>query len=181
MPFDSSDLRRRGIPTGRSTRELESIRFDEIVYLTAEGIAEAQTKLDLNTAEVLETLGETRVENLPRTVTREIQPDGTIETETETATRSLLELGFTPARYQFSETTIEVEMDLKITEEETTDREEEGTRYGIYGGTYEVTEERKYDRSVEANAKVTTTIEPVPMPVDVTPEETYTRTDEESE
>lgn len=181
MPFNISDLRQRGIPTGRSQREIESIRFDEVIYLTAEGIAEAQTKLDLNTAEVLETLGKTEVDNLPRTVTRNIQPDGTIETETETATRSLLELGFTPNRYQFSETTIEVELDIKITEEEQEDTEEEGSRYGIYGGTYEVTEERKYDRSVEANAKVTTTIEPVPLPIDATLGETWERTDEDNE
>lgn len=179
MPFDIHDLKTRGIPTGKSRREVRAIRFDEIIYNTAEAIAEAQTKLDLNTAEVLETLGKTEVDNLPREITREIQPDGTIETKTETDSMSLLELGFTPNRYQFAETTIDLELDIQITEEVTEEREEEGPQYGIYGGTYELTEERKYDRSVEANATVSTTIEPVPLPVDLTPAERYERPDEE--
>lgn len=133
---------------------------------------------------MLETLGEKEVENLPREIIREIQPDGTIETTTtETDSMSLLELGFTPDRYQFSETTIDLELDIRITEEESTDREEEGPEYGIYGGTYELTEERKYNRSVEANASVSTTIEPVPLPVDLTPADRYERSegDEEEE
>lgn len=67
-----------------------------------------------------------------------------------------------------------LELDIQITEER-----EEGPQYGIYGGTYELTEERKYDRSVEANATVSTTIEPVPLPVDLTPAERYERPDEE--
>lgn len=181
MPFNIADLRRRGLPTNRQQRELKQIQFDELVYLTAEGIAEAQTKLDLNTAEVLETLANTEIENLPRSVTRTVTADGSITTETETETVSLLELGFTPTRYQFSETTVELNLDMRVVEEGTTEEEREGKRYGIYGGTYEVTEERKYDRSVESNATITATLEPVPLPVELAPAETYNQSEEPPE
>ncbi len=181
MPFDIADLHRRGIPAKRQQRELNNIRFDDLLYLTAEGIAEAQTKLDLNTAEVLETLAATEIENLPRSVTRTITSDGTVDIDTDTETVSLLELGFTPTRYQFSETTIELNLDLRISEETTTNEEREGQRYGIYGGTYEITEERKYDRTVESNASVKATLEPVPLPVELSPAETYERENSSTE
>lgn len=174
MPFDVTDLRQRGIPLNRQTREQSDIPLGDFIYLTAEGIAEAQTKLDMSTAEVMRELGEATVDGIPREVTREIQPDGTVTTRTRTESASLLELGFTPTRYQFSETSIEINLDLRVNEEETTESEEEG-RYALWGGTYEVTEERKYKESVEANATVSATIEPVPLPVDLSPSEGYTQ------
>ncbi|WP_331234411.1 hypothetical protein [Natronorarus salvus] len=43
MPIRVTDLQRRALPLeGRSTREKE-VSFADLVYLTAEGVAEAQT------------------------------------------------------------------------------------------------------------------------------------------
>lgn len=145
--------------------------FDDLLYLLAESVANAQTKLDLTTAEVLETLAETEVDIVPE-VTRRIQEDGSVETETApTETRSLLELGFTPTRYQFSEASVEVGFDISITEQEERESESEGRAFGLRAGTYEVKEQRKYDREVEANARINARLEPVPLPVELSPAE----------
>jgi hypothetical protein len=145
--------------------------FDDLVYLLAESVATAQSKLDLTTAEVLETLAETEVDVVPR-VTRRVGEDGTVETESAAAEpRSLLELGFTPTRYQFSEATVDVGVDIHITEHEERDSESEGRAFGLRAGTYEVTEQRKYDREVEANAHISARLEPVPLPVELSPTE----------
>ena len=145
--------------------------FDDLIYLLAESVASAQTKLDLSTAEVLETLAETEVDVVPQ-VTRRVDEDGAVETETApTEARSLLELGFTPTRYQFSEATVEVGVDISVTEHEGRDSESEGRAFGLRAGTYEVTEQRKYDREVSANATINARLEPVPLPVELSPAE----------
>lgn len=172
MPIRPHDLRHRGIATGIATREEPEIPFDDLIYLLAESIAEAQTKLDLSTAEVMETLAETEVEVVPQ-ITRQFDADGNLATETaESESRSLLELGFTPTRYQFSEATVEVGVDISVTEEEEHESESEGPRLGLWAGTYEVKEQRKYDRTVEANAQIQARLEPVPVPAELSPPET---------
>lgn len=172
MPIRPRDLHHRGIASGIATREEPEIPFDDLIYLLAESISEAQTKLDLSTAEVMETLAETEVDVVPQ-VTRHLEDDGSLTTETaEPEARSLLELGFTPTRYQFSEATVEVGVDISVTEEEEREAESEGPRLGLRAGTYEVKEQRKYDRNVEANAQIQARLEPVPVPVELSPQET---------
>lgn len=171
MPIRPSDLRLRGIAPTFPVREEPDMPFDDLIFLLAESVAGAQTKLDLSTAEVLETLAETEVDVVPQ-VTRRIDEDGTVSMETAPPeSRSLLELGFTPTRYQFSEATVDVGVDISVVEEEERETETEGRRFGLRAGTYEVKEERKYDRTVEANAQIHARLEPVPLPVDLSPAE----------
>ena len=145
--------------------------FDDLVYLLAEGVADAQAKLDASTAELLETLAETEVDVVPG-VTRTIEADGTVETETASpVARSLLELGFTPSRYQFSEATVEVNVDISVSESESRDVETEDRSLGLRAGTYEVTQQRKYDRGVESNARLRAQLEPTPLPIELAPSE----------
>lgn len=152
--------------------------FDDLVYLLAESVASAQTKLDLSTAEVLETLAETEVDVVPQ-VTRRIDEDGAVETElAESEPRSLLELGFTPTRYQFSEATVDVGVDIRVTQQEERESESEGRLYGLRAGTYEVTHQRKFDREVSANANINARLEPVPLPIDLSPAEARGATEE---
>lgn len=185
MPIDADDLRSRGIATGGTTRDESDLPFGDLVYLMAEGVAEAQTKLDLSTAELLAVLAETDVDVVDQ-VTRRIEADGSLTTDTAAPeSRSLLELGFTPTRYQFSEATLEMGFDLSLTEEEETESEHEGRefgggRIGLRAGTYEVNEYRKYRRDVSANANLTATLEPVPLPTQLSPTETLEEPEEEN-
>lgn len=177
MPIDADDLRSRGIAGGGTTRDESDLPFGDLVYLMAEGVAEAQTKLDLSTAELLSVLAETDVDVVPQ-LTRTVGTDGSVTTDAAAPeSRSLLELGFSPTRYQFSEATLEMGFDLSLTEEEETDTEREGRefgggRLGLQAGTYEINEYRKYRRDVSANANLTATLVPVPLPTQLSPSET---------
>lgn len=169
MPIQPRDLHLREVDRGQKVRDEFDIPFDDLVYLLAEGVADAQTKLDVNTAELVETLAETEVDVVPR-LTRTVAEDGTITTETAQAeSQSLLALGFTPARYQFSEATIEVNVDMRATESETSNSEAEGRHFGLRAGTYEVTEQRKYDHEINANTTFTARLEPTPLPINSRP------------
>lgn len=172
MPIRPEDLRRRGIEVAGPVREEPDVPFDDLIYLVAEGVAEAQTKLDLTTAEVLQTLAETEVDVVPR-ITRRIEEDGAVTTTSPPPeSRSLLELGFEPTRYQFSEATVEVGFDLSVTEEEERETESESEYgFGLRAGTYETKEFRKLGRELETNANVTARLEPVPVPVQLSPAE----------
>ena len=171
MPLRPHDLRSRSIAPRGQVREEPDIPFGDLVYLLAESVSDAQTKLDANTAETFETLAETEVDVVPR-LTRTVEDDGTVTTDTAPAEpRSLLELGFTPSRYQFSEATVEVGIDISVAEHEQRDAETEGREIGLRAGTYEVTEQRRYDRNVEANARLTARLEPTPLPINLEPAE----------
>lgn len=178
MPITPIDLQRRAVLRPVRTREEPDVPFDDLLYMLAEGVTAAQAKLDLSTAELLETLAETRVDVVPQ-VTRTLAADGTVTTEADTpVSRSLLELGFEPTRYQFSEATVEAEFDVRITELEESEREEEGRTLGLRAGTYELNEQRTFDREVSANARLSARLQPVPLPLAFSPtEETETETE----
>lgn len=169
MPLHPHDLRFRSIARPRPIRQEPDIPFDDLIFLVAEGIADAQAKLDTSTADLLETLATTEVDIVPR-ITRTIEADGSVSsTSAATESRSLLELGFTPTRYQFSEATVELHIDMSVAEEETRDSEEQGRHLGLRAGTYEVTEQRKYDRTIESNTTLTARLEPTPLPIELPP------------
>lgn len=153
-------------------REEPDMPFDELVYGLAEGIANAQTKLDYQTAEMLQVLAETEVDVVPQ-ITRNIDEEGDVTTEVAPVeSRSLLALGFEPTRYQFSEATVEVNFDVSIMEEQTTEEESEN-EYGLFVGTRNVQEERRYRREVESTATMNATLAPVPLPARLSPAESF--------
>jgi hypothetical protein len=147
------------------------VPFDDLVYLLAESVADAQRTLDVRTAETIETLAETAVDVVP-SVTRTVAADGTVTTEAaETESRSLLELGLTPSRYRFSEATVEVEVDVAVSETEESEDERTGRPHGLRADTRSVTERRRFDREVTANARLAATLEPTPLPAATGPAE----------
>lgn len=171
MPIRPRDLRTRGVPSRKPVRPERELPFDDMLYLLAESVATAQAKLDLSTAEVLETLAETEVDVVPQ-LTRRIDGDGRVRTDAAPAeSRSLLDLGFTPTRYQFSEATIDIGLDISVTEAETTDSGSSGRELDLRAGTYELTEQRKFDRNVAANAQISAVLQPVPVPIGLRPAE----------
>ncbi|MDR0788194.1 MAG: hypothetical protein LBG44_10070 [Gemmatimonadota bacterium] len=83
---------------------LLDVPMGEIIRRLATSISDAQLKLDQNSIKAAIALGETRLDLL--------------DTAGNYVSRSLLELGFTPTFYQFTDTTIEVKVTLSIKVEE---------------------------------------------------------------
>jgi hypothetical protein len=136
--------------------ELRNVNFGDFIYKIASGIADAQRKLDLNSAELVKMLAEMRVD-VPK-VTKIIEKDGKISEETTIQNRSLLDLGFTPNCYQFSETTIEVVTDFKI-------EENSKGKMELKTNVADIRMERRFKRNIDAYSKIKTTLVPVPIPV----------------
>jgi hypothetical protein len=148
--------------------ESPSVSFADLVRMLAEGIAEAQTSLDRASAELVQELAEAKVQIVPR-VTETVDADGNVTFEQAAPLEvSLLSLGVMPTFYQFSQSTVEVVMDIKVVERE----EESGEgrrRFGLFAGTAAVRAERKLNRDVTVHSKLTATLMPVPMPLRVEP------------
>ena len=187
MPLRAHHRPPRSTAPDRSTQPVPDLPFDDLVSLLATGVADAQTALDRQTAETAASLAETEIEVVP-SLTRTIEPDGTVTTDTAaTERRSLLELGLTPARYRFSDATIEVEMDVSVAERDrsetdSSDTERAETGHGttdrpdraheLRAGTQSVIDRRTFDREAGANARLAARLEPTPMPARVGPDAT---------
>jgi len=179
IPVSTSVLRGiRGIhepivSPGTPAPETPSVSFADLVRMLAEGIADAQAALDRSSAELVEELAETTVKIIPE-VKEVIDADGNVSFEqAEPREVSLLSLGVLPTFYQFSQSTVEVAIDVKIVEQST--ETEKGTRrFGLMAGTADLRAERKLNRDVTAHSKLTTTMVPVPVPLRLEPSRTTT-------
>lgn len=166
MSIDPNDIYNRGtLPSGQVRRE-QDIDFSALIYEMAEGIADAQLKLDYNTAEAAALFAEVEVPVVPQ-VTRRIAEDGSVTTTYgDREDRTLLELGFAPTRYQFSDVRMDVEFDVKLH----TDEDDE-TR--LRASTSEAHHNRKFQRDIDTTAKLSATLVPVPTPAGLAPAEAY--------
>lgn len=177
MPLRAHHITPRSTAPDRPIRAVADVPFDDLVYLLAEGVADAQTALDAHTAETLETLSETAVDVIP-SITRTIEPDGSVTTETAPAeSRSLLELGLTPDRYQFSDATIEVAVDVHATDgtgrgDEVADSSDERTErpLALRADTRVGAEQRRFGQEIDVNARLAARIQPTPLPTRIGPE-----------
>jgi hypothetical protein len=86
-----------------AAQALESMDLTAMVHSLAEGIAQAQTALDLNSLKRMETFATSEVELLGDKV-------------------NLLEIGFTPNFYQFAETTLELKISVSMTSETSSEK-----------------------------------------------------------
>lgn len=169
MPLRAHHVSPPSTARRRPTQPVADVPFDDLVYLLAAGVADAQTALDAHTAETAASLAETELDVVP-SITKTIDADGGVVTETApTESRSLLELGITPAWYRFSEATIEVEVDVSVTERESDDAQAdgEGADRGseFRADTGSVIDRRRFDREAGANARLAARLEPTPLPV----------------
>lgn len=159
MPLRAHHVSPRSTALRRPTQTVADVPFDDLVFKLAAGVADAQTALDAHTAETVTSLAETDVEVVP-SMTKTIEADGTVSTAVApTERRSLLELGFAPAHYRFSEATIEVEVDVSMSDRET------GDATGLRASTQSVIDRRRFDRTAGANARLAARLEPTPLPV----------------
>lgn len=166
MPIEPNDIYDRGIPRAGQVRREEDIDFSALIYEMAEGISEAQVKLDYNTAEAAAHFADVEVPVVPQ-VTRRIDEDGRVTTTAgKREKRNLLELGFTPTRYHFDDVRMDIEFDLKLH----VDEDEETT---LRASTSEAHHNRKFEGDVDTTAKLSATLVPVPTPTGLTPAEAY--------
>lgn len=158
-------------------QELLDVPFPEMVYKLAEGIANAQTQLDRNSIEIARALAseENEIEVVPA-ITRHIDENGEVTFETaDPVSMSLLQVGLNPTFYEFSETEVEVKMDIRTTSEES-------TRVGVKAGArvgfgpwaasikIDVEHNRKFGKTVEGTSRLYTKMTPVPPPTFLLPE-----------
>jgi len=112
MPLRAHHLPPRSTaPLDRPNRSRLS-PFDDLVYLLAAGVADAQTALDAHAAETL-----TSRSRRPDRCRPDADSYHRVGRDSHDGHRGdgapiLLELGLTPARYRFSDATIEVEVDV---------------------------------------------------------------------
>jgi hypothetical protein len=176
MPLRAHHLPSRSTAPDRPTRTVADVPFDDLVFQLAAGVADAQTALDARLGETLATLAETEVDVVP-SLTRTIEPDGSVTTDAAPAERrSLLELGLTPARYRFSDATIEVEADVSVAERGRSESERPDRAFDLRAGTQSVIDRRRFDREAGANARLEARLRPTPVPPSVAPDETRVAT-----
>ena len=148
-------------------RETEQVSLTDLIRLVALSVADAQAALDRSSAALVKELAETSVEIIPN-IQESVNKEGAVEyAHGKPRKVSLLGLGVMPTFYQFSQTVIEVRMDLKISETGS----ESGTKRGfaLMADTGGIRFERKLNRDVSVSSKVTTTLVPVPMPLRLEP------------
>ncbi len=152
-------------------KEVPSASFADLVRMVAEAIAEAQADLDRTSADLVTELANTKIQIVPR-ITETIDADGNVTfTQAPPQEVSLLDIGVEPTFYQFSESKIEVAMDLSIVESSN----ESGTekkRFSLFANTSSLRFERKLNRDVKVSSKLSATLVPVPKPLRLQPERT---------
>jgi hypothetical protein len=150
-------------------QELLEVPLPEMVLSLAMGIAQAQKALDQNSVETAQMLAAEQVKIVP-TVVEEIGEKGTVTfPEVKSVELSLLQVGLNPTFYQFSESTIEVEMDIKTTLAEETDVKsttEAKVGFACFSASIKVEASfnRKFGQEVHGTSKMVVKLVPVPPP-----------------
>lgn len=161
-------LRPTLLPPSVPVREAQEASLADLIRMTAESVADAQTALDRASAGLVAELAQTRVPVIP-SIREIISESGEVTFErADPVEVTLLDIGVMPTFYQFSQTVIEIAMDLKVTES----LDESGKRSGSFAlraDTAGLRFERKLNRDVKVSSKVTATLVPVPMPLRLEP------------
>lgn len=134
-------------------QELLNVPLPEMVTKLALGIAEAQTKLDMNSTEVAKFMSTTTI-GLPD-----------IADPTTTKNFALIALGFFPGFYQFTEASIEVKMAISMTT--STDAQIGVTAkagFGCFSASVNASYSSKYSYSVDGSSLLRVKLAPVPPP-----------------
>jgi hypothetical protein len=155
-------------------QELLDVPLPEMVSKLAMGIATAQYALDKNSVEVAERLAETKIEVVPK-ITETIDAQGNVTFEAANAIpMSLITVGLNPTFYQFSESTIEVTMDIKTTTDEELGIKGSLEAKGGWGAVsvsvkVEASFNRKFGKEVHGTSKLMVKLVPVPAPPRIFP------------
>jgi hypothetical protein len=134
-------------------QELLNVPLPEMVTKLALGIAESQTKLDLNSTEVAKFMSTTTV----------ALPD--IADTTKTKDFALISLGFFPGFYQFTEASIEVKMAITMTTSaDVSIGVTAKAGFGCFSASVNASYSSKYSYSVDGSSVLRVKLAPVPPP-----------------
>lgn len=148
--------------------ELLNVPFGDMVYQLASSIANAQTKLDQNSIEILKLMGDK--DKAPVYLPSLVVDDKGNFSDKEIET-SMIGAGFQPTFYQFAETIIEVKMAISLNYENTYENKVEGNKksLSLRGRKVTVTSTpinatytSKYNYSQEGASTIRTRLVPVP-------------------
>ncbi len=140
-------------------QELLDVPFAEMVAQLAGAIAEGQMKLDTVSCKIAQMMGD--AEKHPISL-----PD--VTNDNKPIVTSLIGAGFQPAFYQFTDTIIEVKIDIKITKESQTSVNASTTAktpFGCVSTTVNAGYSSKYSYSAEGSSLLRTKITPMPPSV----------------
>ena len=179
-------------------RDLLDIPFAEMVRNLAVAIAEGQTALDRNSVQTLRELAETEIVVLSE-VTEIIDPvertvgtdDGEIvvtgaevtESNVRTGTMSMIQAGFLPTFYQFTDTELSVAMSITMREDreattESRETSEGGAALGFFGrfgasrayaSSVDYRAANTYGYQAQGASRLRTRLRPVPPPGRIDP------------
>jgi len=158
-------------------QELVDVPLPDMVAKLGMGIASAQHALDQNSVEIAQVLADEKndIQVVP-SITRTIDSDGSVSySSADPVDMSLMQVGLMPTFYQFSEATIEVEMDIKTTTETETDvAVHTGGKagFGLWSASVsaDVEHNRKFGKEVHGTSHLKTQMVPVPPPENLRPE-----------
>lgn len=133
-------------------QELLNVPFPEMVVQLAGAIAEGQYKMDMVSCKIAKIMGDAKKSPVQL-------PD--VTNGNETITTSLIGAGFQPTFYQFTDTIIEVKIDITITKE--TDYSVDASwGSGIFGAHVNAKYSNKYSYTANGSSLLRTKITPVP-------------------
>ncbi len=156
-------------------QELLDVPLDQMVSDLAMGIANAQAALDMNSLETSLALADEKFTYIPKVV-------GTINEDTGVANINTIKVEdmplvafIKPTWYQFSETKIEVSMDIKTSFTKSTKvgvSAKAKVGWGPVSASIKVDVEhnRKFGKEVHGTSKMSVTLVPVPPPESMLPE-----------
>ena len=155
------------VPAELARTEAHEVSFGDMVRMLGEGIADAQHALDRASASMIQELATTQIEIIPEIV-ETIDADGAVDYDSSgRQTVSLLDIGVQPTFYQFAEATIELAMDVRISE--TINEKTQEKRTTLFTSTRQITVDRQFQRDVKATSRFTAKLVPVPSPLRIAP------------
>ena len=146
------------MPVQNKYKEI-SASLSDFVQEMALAIASSKKQLDRAS---IETLKELSQKNIEVPIIKQKLIGDKVQEEVSYIKVSALSLGMKPTFYEFSETTIEVSMDLSIQEEINTNSRTK--RKSLFVNTKNIRSERRFESKINAFSKLKINMVPVPPP-----------------
>lgn len=156
-------------------QELLDVPLDQMVSDLAMGIANAQKALDKNSLSTTLALADEKFTYIPKVVGTINETTGAANINTIKVEDMPLVAFIKPTWYQFSETKIEVSMDIKTSMTKSTKVGVSASAKGGWGPVsasikVDVEHNRKFGKEVQGTSKMSVTLVPVPPPPSMLPE-----------
>lgn len=156
-------------------QELLDVPLDQMVSDLAMGIANAQKALDKNSLQTSLALADEKFTYIPKVVGTINETTGEANINTIKVEDMPLVAFIKPTWYQFSETKIEVSMDIKTSMTKSTKVGVSASAKGGWGPVsvsikVDVEHNRKFGKEVHGTSKMAVTMIPVPPPESMLPE-----------